>query len=184
MKGPALVLALVYAAACGADADRPASGGDTTATARPPAESDAPDTTALFATARRVVGFLRGDLPFDSTLFADSVTLYVAPEGGGAQRTLPRAALAERASWSVGERAFTPGADLDEETLREGRHLNCTELPLSTKLPERAGQPHVGVMLQPADADSCLQSWNATLIFASDEATPRVEAMLYDQWEW
>jgi hypothetical protein len=183
VKYHVLVISLLCAAACGGDADRPASSADTTATA-PPVVTDAADTTILYGTARRVVGFLRGDLPFDSTLFADSVTLYVAPEGGGAERTLPRAALADRANWRVGEHTFTPGAGLDEETLRAGRHLNCTERSLSSKLPSRAGQPHVGFMLQPADADSCLQSWNATVIFTREEAAPRVEAMLYDQWEW
>jgi hypothetical protein len=152
-----------------------------------PTPRPAPPAADLDAQALRVVAFLNGQLPFDSLAIADSVTLYVAPEGGGGRVISTRAQLRERAAWSVpsGGRSFSflPPSGLSVVTTRVGRHVNCQEYLLASRVPQLAEEPHVGVKLAPPNAESCLQSWNATFVF--DRATPpRLVAVVYDQWEW
>jgi hypothetical protein len=55
---------------------------------------------------------------------------------------------------------------------------------LASVAPELEGLPHVGTLLRPPDATSCLQSWNLTLVFAPDSDLPTLIAAVYDQWEW
>ena len=48
---------------------------------------------------------------------------------------------------------------------------------------ELARLPHVATRLQSGQTQSCLGSWNLTLVFDSMEQ-PRRVAAVYDQWEW
>ena len=138
----------------------------------------------LTSAAERIIAFLRGQAGFDPTLFADTLTLQVAPEGGGARRRVARQALSDRGSWMVGGHRLVPPAGAGELSTRVGSHFNCMEVPLSTRSEELARLPHVGAVLRPADAESCLQSWNLTLVFDSAASRPALTAVLYDQWEW
>ena len=61
--------------------------------------------------------------------------------------------------------------------------MNCREQPLERKFPRLARFPHVGTMLEPERARSCLQTWNMTFVFDTSEG-PRLIAAVYDQWEW
>ena len=141
------------------------------------------DSTALLEAADRVIAFLRGQAPFAPGLFADTVMLYVAPEGGGASVRVQRDLLADLANWRAGDYRLTPPKISTQLTKRVGRHLNCHEVALSTRYVELERFPHVGTKLEPAGADSCLQSWNLTLVFTHDRP-PAVVAVVYDQWEW
>jgi hypothetical protein len=59
------------------------------------------------------------------------------------------------------------------------------EYDLSSLYPELATLPHVGTMLTRAKAnESCLQTWNLTLVFDSGATPPTLVAVVYDQWEW
>jgi hypothetical protein len=69
-------------------------------------------------------------------------------------------------------------------TTRVGRHFNCLEYPLSSRYPELARLPHVGARLEPADAGSCLQSWNLTFVYDAGPRPPVLVAVVRDQWEW
>jgi hypothetical protein len=142
---------------------------------------------AFESAALRVVAFLKGQLSFDSIAIADSVTLYVSPEGGGGRTTRTRAQLRDRSAWSIPSvgRSFSlvPPAQLSVVTTRAGRHFNCREYSLVSRFPHLAEQPHVGVKLEPPGAGSCLQTWNATFVF-DDHTPPRLVAVVYDQWEW
>jgi hypothetical protein len=42
----------------------------------------------------------------------------------------------------------------------------------------------VGVKLEPANAKSCLESWNATFVYDTTGGRTRLIAAIYDQWEW
>ncbi len=142
---------------------------------------------ALEGAARAVVAFLRGEVGFDRIRLADTVTLYVAPEGGGTRMPIAREMLRDRSNWRV--RGLTghtliPPKNSTKLTTRVGRHLNCMEYPLSSRSPELARLPHVGTKLEPPDASSCLQSWNLTLVFDPNERPPTLVAAVYDQWEW
>jgi hypothetical protein len=57
-------------------------------------------------------------------------------------------------------------------------------VPLASRVPALAARPHVGVRLEPSTPKSCLETWNATFVFDTSAATPRLVAALYDQWEW
>ena len=176
-------LAVFLLAACGGQEGD--AGVDTAAPAATisPTAGDA----ELEAAARNVILFLQGSTPFDSVPLADSVALYVAPEGGGARSVYSRDALRQPSSWRVtsGQRTFplAPPPGMDSLTTKAGRHFNCREYDLASRYPELARQPHVGIKLEPAQAASCLQTWNVTMVFDST-AQRRLTAAVYDQWEW
>jgi hypothetical protein len=154
-----------------------------------PQQPAAVDSAALDTAARRIVGFLRGQLPFDSIRVADTVTLYVSPEGGGARTTVTREQLRDRTSWRVRGPGGSPvalavPAALTKLTTRVGRHIKCMEYQLSSTFPELARLPHVGTKVEPAGSSSCLQTRNLTLLFDPNRAPPTLVAAVYDQWEW
>jgi hypothetical protein len=132
----------------------------------------------------RLLAFLAGDAPAPTDLFADSVTLMVAPEGGGATAVLGGASLADRSAWRVGDYAFAPPADHSDRQVSPGLHWNCSPTDLATRFPALAELPHVGVRLAPSADATCLQTWNATFVFDRDAESPRLTAVVYDQWEW
>ena len=184
---PTAILAIFLAtASCGESRREKVEAAD-----RPPrTDSSAAGIPApeLEASARDVVAFLRGAAPFESVRLADSVALYVSPEGGGARATFDRERLRSPASWVVrsGQQryAFVPPAGLTKLTTRVGRHFDCLEYALSSRFPALAPLPHVGVKLEPESGGSCLQSWNVTFVFDSAARPPRLVAAVYDQWEW
>lgn len=134
--------------------------------------------------AESLVAFLRGGAELDPELLGDTVTLHVAPEGGGQTRSVARETLRDIRAWSVGRHVLTPGSEtLTELTTRPGMHLNCMEGDLADRSPVLASRPHVGAMLRPAGAGSCLQTWSMTFVFTADGRTV-VTDVLYDQWEW
>ncbi len=159
-----------------------------TPTARPAADSNARADAALERAARQTVRFLRGESPFDSLALADMVELRIAPEGGGAVSMVSRDALRDRSAWIVAgsQRRFSlvPPASYSTLSTKVSRHFNCQEQDLSTRAPDLAVRPHVGVRLQPVSPESCLQSWNATFVFKMVAGSPQLTAILYDQWEW
>jgi hypothetical protein len=162
----------------------------TAAGCSPPSESAAPAVTnlvsgdtALESAARRVVAFLRGNEPFDGSLFADTVLLLLPAEAGSASRRVPVAELAERSTWRAGDYRFLPPDGPAVLEVRAGTHFRCWATPLAATEPALAGSMHVGVLLRPAQQESCLASWN-TLLFDSAASAPRISGVLYDQWEW
>lgn len=134
-----------------------------------------------------IVAFLQGRAQLDTMALADTVTLYVSPEGGGGRSTYSRVELRDRGSWMVlsGARRFSlvPPAANTRLTTSPGKHINCREYDLASRYPELARLPHVGARLDPAQTASCLQTWNLTLVFDS-AASPHLTAAVYDQWEW
>jgi hypothetical protein len=149
---------------------------------------DTPDEAAdLSVAGNTVVRFLQGKIPFDSVALTDTVTLHVAPEGGGGSAVYAREELRDPSNWKVtsGGREFllVPPAEAGTLTTKTSRHFNCMEYDFSSRSPELARLPHVGTKLEPREPNSCLQSWNLTLVFDSVER-PRLVAALYDQWEW
>ena len=134
------------------------------------------------------MSFLAGDADFEALDLADTVELYVAPEGGGGRARISRERLRDRLAWRVGtgnaQRSFVPTGLLTKMTTSVGKHMNCHEYPLASRVPALATRPHVGVKLEPPDAKSCLETWNATFVFDTSGATPRLIAAVYDQWEW
>jgi hypothetical protein len=142
---------------------------------------------ALDSAAQRVVAFLRGRISFEEIALSDTVRFYVSPEGGAGRATFRREQLRHPAAWVVrsGQHDYSliPSARLTELTTEVGRHFNCREEPLAEKFPQLAQFPHVGTMLKPDSASSCLQTWNVTFVFDTS-ASPRVVAVVYDQWEW
>jgi hypothetical protein len=138
--------------------------------------------------ARALAAFLDGQSPIDTLLLADSVTLYVAPEGGGQKATLPRSALLDKKAWSVRSArdpiSFVPDTGLTKVTTVVGRHFRCFPVDFSTKAPQLATLPYVGIKMEPVPASSCLNAWNLTVVFDSASRRPRVVAAFYDQWEW
>lgn len=137
--------------------------------------------------AMSIVAFLQGTATFDSLALADSVTLYVSPEGGGGRSSYHRSELRDRASWTVvsGARSFPLAPPLGNTrlTTAPGKHLNCREYDLASRYAELARFPHVGMRLNPDRTESCLETWNTTFVFDSD-VRPRLIAAVYDQWEW
>lgn len=139
--------------------------------------------------AKRIVAFLRGDAAFETIGLADTVRLYLSPEGGGTETALAREQLRDPSRWvlrSSGRQtyAFAPPGSLTKVTTKAGRHFNCLEYPLASRFPDLAKLPHVGVKLEPDSAGSCLQSWNATFVFDANAQPARLVAAVYDQWEW
>jgi hypothetical protein len=57
------------------------------------------------------------------------------------------------------------------------------DYPLSATFPDLARLPHVGATLR-YGADSCLQTWNLTLVFDARARPWKVVAAVYDQFEW
>ena len=147
---------------------------------------------ALEDAARQVVRFLSGRSTLDTLALADTVELHLPPEGAGtttgASVKLARSALRERDAWMVrADRrsfSFVPPHGLTRTTARAGTHFNCREVPLASRAPALASRPHVGVRLEPPESKSCLDGWNATFVFDTAGAHPRLVAALYDQWEW
>lgn len=190
VASPLIVAALVVGCTGDRGADAPRASGESARAAAPAvADSGQPATAAIEAATRDLVAFLStGAPPFDSLALADSVELRVAPEGGGARRRVPREALRERAAWGIdgsGVRySLVPPPGYTSATMRAGRHFACQEAALEARAPDLAPRPHVGVRLQPPVAESCLQSWNATFVFDSGAGRPRLQAVVYDQWEW
>jgi hypothetical protein len=134
--------------------------------------------------AEHLVSFLRGETRLRSDLLADSVTLYLAPEGGGERRRLAKRQLKNRAAWRVGAHTFVPPQGVTQLTTRAGYHFNCLAMPLQSKNAQLAHYPHIGARLAPANGTNCLQAWNATFVFNEDRARPRLTAVVLDQWEW
>jgi hypothetical protein len=182
MRLLALTLAAALLPSCGGDSGKTA---DTVAQAP---TSTAPDSADMSQAARTIAAFLNGQAPIDTLLLADSVTLYVAPEGGGQKATLSRSALRERTGWAVrGSRSpisFVPDIGLTKLTTEVGRHFKCFPQDLASQAPQLATLPHVGIKMEPVPASSCLNTWNLTVVFDSASRKPRVVAALYDQWEW
>jgi len=141
----------------------------------------------LDSAARRIVEFLRGKDRFEQIELADSVTLYVDPEGGGGRATFGKEQLRNPLEWRVrsGGRVISlaPPAAMTRLTTKVGRQVNCREQPLERNFPRLAQLPHVGTMLEPERARSCLQTWNMTFVFDTSEG-PRLIAAIYGQWEW
>jgi hypothetical protein len=148
----------------------------------------------LTSAAEAVVGFLRGEVAFDRIRLAETVTLHVSPEGGGARNEVARERLRDLSNWKVRAsdrptargwvHSFVPPRGKAELTIRVGRHFNCREHPLSSRSERLARLPHVGTMLMFDEAGGCLHSWNLTLVFDPKETPPTVVAVLYDQVEW
>lgn len=158
--------------------------------ARPAAEATSSPARdqELVEAAERVVRFLQGDLPFGEIRVADTVTLRLSPDGGGAQASLPRASLRDRTNWVVptehGHQSFVPPPALPHLSARSGVHFNCLEYPLTSVASDLADVPHVGVRLAPHAEANCLQTWNLTLVFEAADGAPVLAAAVYDQWEW
>lgn len=146
----------------------------------------------LVDAATAVVAFLRGEADFNRIRLANTVTLYLSPEGGGTRRAVAREMLRDRSKWTVRSRdlphargmaySFAPSSGRAELTTRVGRHLKCLDYPLSSIYEELAQLPHVGTML--AYGTGCLQTKNLTLVFDPNEKPPTLIAAVYDQWEW
>jgi hypothetical protein len=138
--------------------------------------------------AREIVAFLNGKTAFDKIPLADTVILYLSPEGGGTRAAFARESLRTPSKWVVrsGRQSysFVPPATLTKLTAKSGRHFNCAEYALASRFPDLAKLPHVGVKLEPETTGSCLQTWNATFVFDTIERSPRLVAAVYDQWEW
>lgn len=141
----------------------------------------------LDSTAKEIVAFLQGKRPFDGIRLADTVVLYLSPEGGGTRAVFARDSLRTPARWTVksdrGTYSFVP-PPWTRMTTRPGRHFNCHEYPLASRFLDLAMRPHVGVKLEPERPASCLQSWNTTFVFDTTAGRPRLTAAVYDQWEW
>jgi hypothetical protein len=142
----------------------------------------------LVEAAEHVIRFLQGEVPFGELRLADTVTLRLSPQGSGAEVSLPREALHDRANWVVptyyGHQSLVPPLPLPHLTARSGVHFNCLEYELASLAPDLATLPHVGVRLAPHADPNCLQTWNLTLVFAASDGPPVLVAALYDQWEW
>lgn len=154
-----------------------------------PIAADSATPSELLAAADNVVRFLRGELPFAQLRLADSVVFRLPPDAGNSRHVHLRDELAETSAWTIvtdsrREHTLVPPPGLTEVTFKPGKHLNCTERPLSSVAPEMAEMPHVGVMLSLPEASSCLQSWTATFVFTPSSDPPELNAVVYDQWEW
>jgi hypothetical protein len=147
----------------------------------------------LDTAARRIIGFLRGEVEFDLIRLADTVALYLGPEPGGVRRKVTRQMLRDRSNWTVRMKdmpyaqgmaySFVPPKRRAELTTRVGRYFNCMDRPLPSMFRELVHFPRVGIKLMYGD-QSCLQSWNLTLFFEPNEKPPTLVAAVYDQFEW
>ena len=162
-----------------------------------PSMSPAPEVAApeaeraveLVEAATRLVGFLRGEVPFDSIPLAETVSLYLGREEGRTRRDVERRLLRDRVNWRVYSESlrhsypFVPPAGTAPLTTRVGRHLNCLDYPLSATFSDLARFPHVGTTLRYGTA-SCLDTWNLTFVFDPQARPPTLIAVVYDQFEW
>ena len=153
------------------------------------ASREVPRPVGLVDAAIGIVGFLRGERPFDSIHLADTVSLYLGREEGGTRRNVPRELLRDRRNWTVHSEslrhtyAIAPPAGNAAVTTRVGRHVNCVDHPLSATFPDLARLPHVGITLR-YGGDSCLQTWNLTLVFDARARPWKLVAAVHDQFEW
>lgn len=194
---------LLLVSSCERDRPKPSDEADTVSRAAVPDTAPARRVSQsahrpeeLVTAATEIVGFLRGQIPFDRLRLADTVTLQLSREGGGTPRRIARERLRNRRSWTVRSSdlphapgmmySFVPHERLTVLTTRAGRHLKCREYNLSSVAPELAGLPHVGTTLSPpaAEYESCLNTWNVTFVFDSVAKPPTLVAAVYDQWEW
>jgi hypothetical protein len=184
-RGLALALCVVVLA-CASDRKVAADSGSATPAAR--SSSGVFSEPELEKAATEIVAFLQTGDGFDSLRIADTVVLYVTPEGGGGRSTIKREQLRDRSRWEVrsGQQryAIAPPRRMPAMTTKVGRHINCMDYDLATRYPDLAKLPHVGVKLAPDSTSSCLQSWNVTFVFDSNARPPRLMAAVYDQWEW
>jgi hypothetical protein len=158
----------------------------------PPGELSPERRAALEQAANQVVSFLSGKAKFDELALADTVQLLLPAEGAGKSTgtsvRVARSALRAPDAWNIragGQSfSFVPPQRLTKVTTRAGTHFNCQEVPLESRVPALATRPHVGVRFEPREPTSCLETWNATFVFDTSTATPRLVAALYDQWEW
>ena len=183
-----LIATVVVVTGCQGDDLKPSERSTPPATATVPLGVHQPD--ELVSAAKDVVAFLQGGGHFDRINLADTIALYVSPEGGGNHVTLTRDVLADPANWKVaalGSRttySLVPPKTLTKLTSRVGRHFNCLDYPLSSRFEHLAPLPHVGIKLEPNAGSSCLQTWNLTLVFDPEKRPPTLVAAVYDQWEW
>jgi hypothetical protein len=159
------------------------------ATACRPAASDDASTNSIETAASNVARFLTGHTRFSDIDLADSVDLYIAPEGGGGHARLAREHLSDPKAWKVAsapapERSFVPNGLRTRVITEVGKYMNCQPSPIGTRFPQLAKLPHVGVRLEPPRVKSCLQTWNATFFFDTTAGRPRLVAAVYDQFEW
>lgn len=167
-----IVVLTLLAAGCGGNAE-------------PELESQARN-AELDRSARRIVAFLQGEGSIDDIPMAETVTLHL---GGLAERTVASNELGELANWMVSDSAgnsysFVPQQGIPRLTTRTGRHLNCMEYELSSVVPELAEMPHVGTMLSAWTEESCLLSWNMTMVFDPQKKPSTLVAVVHDRWEW
>ena len=132
--------------------------------------------------------FVAGHERFDVLDLADSVDLYIAPDGGGGHARLSREQLRDPANWKVESggktRTFVPTGLRTRIVTAPGRYMNCNPSDMATRFPKLAVLPHVGVKLEPPRTRSCLETWNATFIYDTTGGRTRLVAAVYDQWEW
>ena len=150
---------------------------------------DATDPTQrLDAAATVAARFLAGYEPFDKLDLADTVDLYIAPDGGGGRARIPREVLRDPKAWQVESggrvRSIAPNGLRTRVITAVGRYMNCQPSDLKTRFPQLAAVPHVGVRLEPPRVKSCLQTWNATFLFDTTGGRTRIVGAVYDQWEW
>ena len=143
---------------------------------------------SLKTAAENVIGFLHGDADFESLRLADTIEFFLPSEAGGTRRRVSRRDLSDRHAWKIGSGSnsysFVPPARFTQMTVQVGRHYNCMETALGSRVPALANALHVGVRLQPPDARSCLESWNATFVFDTTGGIVRLTGAVYDSWEW
>jgi hypothetical protein len=144
--------------------------------------------SGLEIASKQIVAFLQGTRAFGAINLADTVTLYLSPEGGGTRATFTRASLRSPSNWTLQSAGrsypFVPPPSFTKVTAKASRHFNCREYSLASRFSHLAGLPHAGVKLEPENAGSCLQTWNTTFVFDTTARPPRLVAAVYDQWEW
>lgn len=132
--------------------------------------------------------FLSGHGRFGELDLADTVDLYVAPDGGGGRARIPREQLRDPKAWQVESggqiRTFVPPGLRTRVVTAPGRYMNCRPSDIATRFPHLASTPHVGVRLEPPRVRSCLETWNATFLFDTAAGRARLVGAIYDQWEW
>ena len=142
----------------------------------------------LETAASQAARFLAGYERFDRLDLADSVDLYIAPDGGGGQARLAREQLRDPKAWRVQngrlDQSFVPRGLRTRLVPAVGKYMNCQPSELKTRFPQLAQHPHVGIKLEPANAKSCLESWSATFVYDTTAGRTRLIAAIYDQWEW
>ena len=180
------VVALTTMIGCGTETRPLPDSTQTAAAGIPSVELDR--TEALEQSASEVVEFLRGNVPFETIALADTVTLYLSPDGGGIQSTFSRERLRRPSQWVLRSGretyAFAPPRSLKKMTAKADTHFDCLDYPLASRFSDLAKLAHVGVKLEPDSAGSCLQTWNATFVFDTSAPPARLVAAVYDQWEW